>query len=147
MTIDLTQFLLDLFNQLIYPLIGIGALWLINHYVKNAQMASLLEKAVNNSLGTMHNAVIHQITVSDPRVQLPGISEPEKAGLQYVLNHAPEALAHFGTSSEIIVDKIRNRVGQKDMDSDGRVSSPLITNGINEGSAVTPPATLAVTPA
>lgn len=89
--------------------IGRVGLAIIRAKVKNQEMRELLEVAFGNSLGKIQQASAQQIVSA---AALHPMVDPRLAvGVQYVADHAGEALDHFGISEESVADKIEARIG------------------------------------
>jgi hypothetical protein len=84
-------------------------------------MAQLLDNAVNNSLGFMQQAATTAVRESRPQIH--GVPDNIRPGVQYVLDHASEAVAHFNLKDEHIWDKIVARSGLKEIETNIAVAS------------------------
>jgi hypothetical protein len=78
----------------------------IHKYVEDKKAAVLLENAVNNSLG-----VIQQSVEKLGRINRATTSTDITPGVQYVQNHAHEALMRFNITPQRIREKIESRMG------------------------------------
>jgi hypothetical protein len=106
--IDLTQIIVALIN-LAFPAVAAVATLLINHYVKNQQMATLLSNAVQNGVGIVQKKTAEAVTQGHPTITL---SNPDIAsGVNYVLANAQEAVQHFNIPTARIADKIEAKIG------------------------------------
>lgn len=93
----------------IFGILGAVLLAIIQAKIKNQQMAELLSAAVKNSLGKMQQATVGQL--SNVALLHPTIPAAIAPGVQYVVDHAPEALTHFGITPEAVADKIEAQIG------------------------------------
>ncbi len=83
---------------------------LIERYVKNAAMRSLLETTLGNALGMMQQAT--QADIVSAKALHPTVDNPLVAvGVKYALDHADEAVSHFDLTSDALAEKIEARIG------------------------------------
>jgi hypothetical protein len=107
-SIDLTAISVALINQIFAIVIGV-ATYLINARVKNQQMATLLSNAVENGLGIVQRETTAAVRRADPAIT---VANPDiNAGVQYILQNAPEAISHFKISPERIAQKLEAKLG------------------------------------
>lgn len=107
--IDVTAIVVALIN-LAFPAVAAVATYLINANVKNKQMATLLANAVQNAVGTVQQNAVSSLKTGDS-LFIP-VSDPAiRAGTQYVLKHAEEAVAHFKIDPEKIGEKLQAKIG------------------------------------
>ena len=107
--IDLTPILVALIN-LAFPVVAGVATYVINERVKNQQLATQLSNAVQNATGTVQQYAAEalrsrtdlRLTVDDPAI---------RRGVQYVVDNAAEAIAHFKIPEDRIAQKLEAKVG------------------------------------
>ena len=119
-SLDMTQILIALIGAS-FSLIASFAIYLTNSHVKNTSMAQLLDNAVNNALGFMQQAATTAVRESRPQIH--GVPDNIRPGVQYVLDHAGEAVSHFNLKDEHIWDKIVSRSGLKEIETNIAVAS------------------------
>lgn len=102
-------------------IIAAVAVALINQRVKDAQLALELGNAVKNAVGAVQQGTTAMVERADPRLH--GVV-PEKLvpGVQYVLDHAGEAVSRFGVTPEKVADKIVAQIGLKEIEANIAVS-------------------------
>lgn len=104
----------------------------IDKRIHNQQMRELLEKAVQNGLG-----VIQQVASGAAYKAAPEINKlvpPNLApGVQYVLDHAAEAITHFKLDPAAIAEKLIARAGQREIETN------IATTASAGSAAVIPP--------
>lgn len=106
--IDLTQIVISLIN-LAFPAVAAVATYLINANVKNQQMATLLSNAIQNGLGVVQQRAAATARQAGLTID---VGSPEiKAGVDYVLDNAREAIAHFKIPNERIAQKLSAKLG------------------------------------
>jgi hypothetical protein len=106
--IDPTPIIVALIN-LAFPAVAAVATYLINHHVKNQQMATLLSNAVQNGVGYIQQQTIKGLPKDKLEIQAPN---PDiAAGVQYVLNNASEAITHFNIPTDRISQKLEAKLG------------------------------------
>jgi hypothetical protein len=121
--IDLTPILVALINASFALVAGI-ATYLINNNVKNQQMATLLSNAVQNGLGYARQSAVGAVQRAAPTI--PNIDPRIAAGVQYVLDNAQEAIAHFEIPTERIAQKIEAKLGLAEIETNvAATASPL----------------------
>lgn len=110
-----------------FSVLGIVLVAIIQAKLKNREMADLLANAVRNSLGKIQQATEDQVRHA---VFLHPTLPPALAvGTQYVADHAPEALEHFGITPAAVADKIEAAIGLTEIQSNIALTasaSPLI---------------------
>lgn len=129
MTVDLTGIAVATITG-VFSILGAVLLAIIQAKIKNAQMVALLSSAVTNSLGKIQQATLDQ--VKDAAILHPELPPALAVGAQYVADHAPEALAHFGITPEAVADKIEAQIGLQE------IATNLAVSG-NATPAVVPP--------
>lgn len=117
---DLTPYLVPLFVVTL-NIIGGVAVGLINSKMKKSQMRDLLSAALTNALGKIQVAGAAEITAA--QVKIPGVSPAIAVGVQYVLDHAGEAAAHFGLTPESIADSILARIGVQNIETNKAIAA------------------------
>jgi hypothetical protein len=108
-SVDLTPIIVALIN-LVFPAVAAVATYLINAHVRNRELATQLSNAVDNAMGTVQQHAADslqtganlRLTVEDPAIQ---------KGVQYVINNAAEAIAHFKIPTDRIAQKLEAKVG------------------------------------
>src|SRR5690349_15097431 len=99
--LDWTQIIIAL-GAAALPVIGAIAVAMIQANVKDKQLCNTLENAVQNSLGILQQAAAGAATLRvDPTVQAKVPTELAPA-VQYVANHAGEAMQRFGVTPEAV---------------------------------------------
>jgi hypothetical protein len=115
--VNMTQIILDLVNNLAFPIVGAFATYLINDKVKNHQLATQLSNAVQNGLGVIQQdatSVIKSANLTIP------IQDPRfRKGVQYVLDNAEEAVAHWRISPDKIAQKLEAKIGLAELGPNG----------------------------
>lgn len=107
--IDPTPIIVALIN-LAFPIVAAVATYLINSHIKNHELAAQLSNAVQNALGSVQQHATDSLQKgSDLRLTTdhPAIAD----GVQYVINNAAEAIAHFNIPPERIAQKLVAKVG------------------------------------
>lgn len=112
MTIDLTQIILAIISG-VFTILGIIITAVVSKYVKDKQMAALLTNAVANSLGKLQQVAEGEVT--DLTVTIPHVPPELTPAVQYVIDHAKDALDHFGITPEAVADKITAQIGLKNI--------------------------------
>lgn len=140
--IDLTAILL----AVIAGLFGLGKIVitaLIERRIKNAEMRDLLEKALDNGLGAIQQAASGQVVAA--HVTLPAGMVPDRVapGVQYVFDHAGEALDHFGITAEAVGEKLIARIGKKEIETNIAVTASPASPAIIPPLAPSPEGTTA----
>lgn len=103
---------------------------IIQAKIKNQQMAELLAAAVKNSLGKIQQATVDQVRQAE--FLHPEMPARLAVGAQYVVDHAPEALAHFGITPAAVADKVEAAIGLREIENNIAISGSATT-------AVVPP--------
>lgn len=113
--VDLTPIIVATIGG-VFAVINAVAVHMIAAHFKDRQLRQVLENAVQNSLGSIQQAASGAVIAYDPK--LIGII-PEKLapGVQYVLNHASEAVERFGVTPSAVADKIVSRIGLKEIET------------------------------
>jgi hypothetical protein len=103
----------------VFSVLGIVITILCNKYIKDAQMRSVLETALQNGLGVLQQAAKDGVQLkADPKVeaQLPLTTSPQMtAAVQYVVDHADEAVKRFDIAPTMIAQKLVARAGVQDL--------------------------------
>jgi hypothetical protein len=103
----------------VFSVLGIVITILCNKYIKDAQMRSVLEAALQNGLGVLQQAAKDGVQLeADPKVeaQLPPTTSPQMtAAVQYVVDHADEAVKRFDIAPTMIAQKLVARAGVQDL--------------------------------
>src|SRR3954470_19957659 len=103
----------------VFSVLGVVVTVLLNKYVKDAQMRSVLETALQNGLGVLQQAAKDGVQLkADPKVeaQLPPTTSPQMtAAVQYVVDHADEAVKRFDIPPTMIAQKLVARAGVQDL--------------------------------
>jgi hypothetical protein len=120
MTVDLTPIVVAVVGG-VFNIVLIAGVALINSKIKDTQMRDVLESALKNGLGKIQVAAVSEI--QHARIAIPDVPPEVAVGVQYVLDHAPEAAEHFGLSSEAIADKIIARIGVKNVETNIAIAS------------------------
>src|SRR5260370_40846470 len=92
-TVDLTAIAIYVIGGVFATISSVAGVIIRNH-VKDKTMADLLCSAVQNSLGKMQQA--SEIQINNAAVLHPTLPPDVAVGVQYVADHAQEALDHFG---------------------------------------------------
>jgi hypothetical protein len=82
---------------------------ILQKYVKNVSMRSLLNEAVKNSLGKLQIATDAEITVA--AILHPDVPKAIAPAVKYVIDHAQDALTYFNITPQSIADKISAKLG------------------------------------
>jgi hypothetical protein len=103
----------------VFSVLGIVITILGNKYVKDDQMRKVLETALQNGLGVLQQAAKDAVQLhADPKVeaQLPPTTSPQMtAAVQYVVDHADEAVKRFDIAPTMIAQKLVARAGVQDL--------------------------------
>lgn len=124
----------------VFSILGAVLLAIVQTKIKNKQMADLLASAVKNSLGKIQQATIDQVRQAE--FLHPQLPPALAVGTQYVADHAPEALAHFGITPEAVADKIEAQIGLKEIETNIAISASA-TPAVVPPLAPSPPGTTA----
>jgi hypothetical protein len=120
MSVDLTQIILAVLGFAFNIILAVGVS-LINAKIKDAQMRDLLESALKNGLGKIQAALAAETVRA--QIAIPDVPPDVAVGVQYVLDHAPEAAEHFGLTPVEIADKIIARIGVKNVETNIAIAS------------------------
>lgn len=124
--IDVTQLLIALIGGS-FTVISTVALALVNKYVKDKRMATILEHALTNGLGMLQQAA--EGAVPSIAKSIPGVPVAVAPAVQYVIDHVPEAVSHWGLTPEALAEKVIARIGVKSIETNIAVAasdSPLL---------------------
>lgn len=157
-SVTLTAFLLQLsgaFFAIATPVVASVIGYYIQQRIKDRNMANLLCNAMQNAVGKIQivaqGAADQEIQKLDPRLNVPAWIAP---GVQYMIDHAPEALDHFGITPQDVADKILAQIGVKNIQANQAVNSsntPVIIPPLaavpDKMVAITPPVLPQVPPA
>jgi hypothetical protein len=122
-TVDLTGIAATVIAG-IFGILGVVIPIIIQAKIKNKEMADLLTSAVNNGLGKIQQATAEQI--KSAQFLHPKLPANLAVGAQYVVDHAPEALAHFGITPVAVADKIEAAIGLKEIQNNIAVSASAL---------------------
>jgi hypothetical protein len=133
--IDFTPIVVALIN-LAFPVVAGVATYLINAHVKNQQLATQLSNAVQNAVGTVQQHAADSLrgktelrmTIDDPAI---------RAGVQYVVDNAAEAITHFKIPEKRIAEKLEAKVGLAAIETN-RAASASPVPGISSPLAPVP---------
>jgi hypothetical protein len=134
--IDFTPIVVALIN-LAVPAIAAWATYLINARVKDRELATQLSNAVQNALGTVQQHAADSLrgktelrmTVDDPAI---------KKGVQYVIDNAAEAIAHFNIPEKRIAEKLEAKVGLAAIETNRAATAAPLLPGISSPLAPVP---------
>jgi hypothetical protein len=118
--IDLSPYLVALFN-FILAVVGAIIAAVINSKMKNQQMRDLLQSALTNSLGKIQVAADADITKA--HIQIPNVNPALAVGVKYVLDHAGDAVTHFGITPESIAEAIEARIGVQNIETNKAIAA------------------------
>jgi hypothetical protein len=108
------------------------ATYLINRRIKDQQLRDVMANVIENGLGVAQQAATGTVLRVNP--QLRGVVSGKWApGVQYVLNHAAEAITRFHISAERIEEKLIAAEGKKEIQSNMALtasSTPLAVSPI-----------------
>jgi len=143
--IDLTPIVVAIvggFFSIATAVIGTWLTAVITKNVKDKAAATVLENAVQNSLGKLQQAGTQVATaaVEQYKPTLPVPQELQPA-VQYVFDHAGDEAARFGLTQQKIADKIVSRLGLKNIETNlavSQASAPVKVDGV-EAPVVVPP--------
>lgn len=143
--VDVTNILLQIAGIIAGVAVPVFLAWArsaVNSYVKDKEMAKLLDNVLNNAVGKIQMVGRDEIKALDPQVQVPNWILP---GVQYALDHGKEALDHFGvTDQAAIADKLIARIGVKNIESNIALTQSAVPLSVNPLAPV--PAVVAVMP-
>jgi hypothetical protein len=122
----------------IFGILGIVLPMIIQAKIKNQQMVELLQASVANSLGKIQQAT--EVQIQAAKFLHPELPPALALGVQYVADHAPEALEHFGITPEAVADKIEAQLGLAE------IATNLAASGSSTTSTVPPLAEIPAAP-
>jgi hypothetical protein len=111
-TIDWTPIIVALIN-LAFPAVAAVATYLINAHVKNQQMATLLNNAIQNGVGYIQQKTAAAVSANraDLTTTISAGNPAVQAGVDYVTQNAAEAINHFQIPNERIAQKLEAKLG------------------------------------
>lgn len=117
MEISLTQVLVSLIGTA-GTIIAAVAVALINQRVKDAQLRDVITNAAKNAVGIVQQSATGMVERLDPRIPA-GSLIPDRLvpGVQYMLDHAGEAVERFGITPDKLAEKITAQIGLKEIES------------------------------
>lgn len=118
--VDLSPYLIALFN-FILAVVGALIAAVINSKMKNQQMRDLLQSALTNALGKIQVAGDDEIEAAG--LHLPEVSPDLAVGVKYVLDHAGDAVTHFGITPEAIAEAIEARIGIQNIETNKAIAA------------------------
>lgn len=136
-TVSFTSLLLSLAAAGI-PIVGAVALALVNKYVKDASAAKLIDDAIASSVGTLQQVAQGSIKTVDPSLVFPAKFAAYAPGIQYVVDHAGDALTRLGITPEMVAEKIEAKVGLANVAHNLAVTSSASTTTAPPLSPVVP---------
>lgn len=108
-------------------ILAVFSAWLAKH-MSDKQAAAAVENALKNGLGAMQQAVQSGLSTHPLQVQMPHVSAPMAAGVQYVINQVPGELKQLSISKDQVADKLDARLGNRNIDTNvATASSPAPT--------------------
>lgn len=113
--VELTPIILAILG-FVFAMIQIVAKYYIDKRTHDAQLRDMLEKAVSNGLGAIQQSASGVVIRASPQL-LGVVPGPLIPGVQYVLNHASEAVERFGITPALIAEKIISRTGLREIDT------------------------------
>lgn len=137
--------LTEVLVSLIYvagPVIGAVAVALINARVKDEQLRQVLANAAKNAVGVVQQAGTGAVRSLDPRIPAGVVPERLVPGVQYMLDHAGEAVERWGITPEKLAEKITAQIGLKAIESNIAINAspaPVVVEPL----APSPPGTTA----
>jgi hypothetical protein len=139
--IELTPIVLALIGG-VFAVIRAVAVYYIDKRVHDQQLRELLDHSVVNALGIIQQAASGAAIKSSPH--LAGIVPAKLVpGVQYVLDHAPDAVARWGITPEAIAEKLISRAGLREIDTNIAVSAsaatPVVVPPLAPSSPITEP--------
>lgn len=127
--IDMTAIIIAVLGG-VFAVIRAVAVYYIDKRVHDQQLREVLENAVGNGLGTIQQAASGAVVKAAPHLNVPAHLAP---GVQYVLDHASEAIDRFGITPEMIAEKMTSRIGLKEIQTNLAATTSSAT------AAVVPP--------
>lgn len=124
-----------------FSVLGLVLVAIIQLKLKDKAMADLLASAVRNSLGKIQQATEAQIR--DAQFLHPTLPPDLAVGTQYIVDHAPEALEHFGITPAAVADKVEAAIGLTEIQNNIAITAsaaPVIVRPL----APSPPGTTAL---
>jgi hypothetical protein len=119
-SIDLSPYLIALFN-FILAVVGAIIAAVINSRMKNQQMRDLLQSALANSLGKIQ--VAGDADIAAAHVQFSNVPPALAVGVKYVLDHAGDAVTHFGITPASIAEAIEARIGVQNIETNKAIAA------------------------
>lgn len=116
MDLNLTEVLASLIGTA-GTIIAAVAVALINQRIKDAQLREQLANAARNAVGAVQQGASGMIQRLDPRLPAGIIPDRLVPGVQYMLEHAGEAVSRFGLTPEKLAEKVVAQIGLKEIDS------------------------------
>lgn len=116
MDVSLTEILVSLIGTL-GTIVAAVAVALINQRIKDAQLRQVLANAATNAVGVVQQGAAGMVQRLDPRIPAGTIPMQLVPGVQYVLDHAGEAVERFGITPEKVAEKIMAQIGLKEIES------------------------------
>lgn len=141
MDVSLTEVLVSLIGTL-GTIIAAIAVALINQRIKDAQLREVIANAAKNAVGVVQQGAVGMVQRLDPRIPAGTIPDKLVPGVQYVLDHAGEAVARFGITPEKVAEKITAQIGLKEIESNIAINqspAPIVVPPL----APSPPGTTA----
>jgi type II secretory pathway pseudopilin PulG len=136
--IDLTAVVIAVIGG-VFATIRIVATYMIDKRVKDQQLREVLQAATRNALGVIQQAASGAAVRYSP--SLNGLVPSHLApGVQYVMDHAGEALRRFNITPEKVAEKIVSQAGRLEIETNIAVSgssSPVISAPLAPSSPVT----------
>lgn len=141
MELSLTEILVSLIGTA-GTVIAAVAVALINQRVKDAQLRQVIANAAKNAVGIVQQGATGMVQRLDPRVPAGLVPERLIPGVQYMLDHAGEAIERFGVTPEKLAEKITAQIGLKEIESNIAINAspaPIVVPPL----APSPPGTTA----
>jgi len=110
MTVDLTGIAVSVIAG-IFGVVGPLFLWWLQQHIKNETAKATFSNALTNGLGMIQQAAEGTVRALHPKIDLPGVPEALKPGVQYVLTHAGDEAARLGNTPLEIAEKLIAREG------------------------------------
>ncbi|QPF87574.1 hypothetical protein IC762_15340 [Bradyrhizobium genosp. L] len=127
--VDFTSIIVALIN-LILPAVGGIATYLINRNVKNQQLAEQLSNAVKNAVGIVQQNIDEALKNNPAVVKLQRGDAAFQKGVDYVLQHAAEAISHFKIPEQRVAEKIEAKIGLAAVETN-RAATESSADGFN----------------
>lgn len=117
MTADLTPIIVSAIGAA-GTIISSVAVYIIQRRMKDAQLRDVLSNAVRNSVGILTEFGKYKIETIRPQINLPNVPADIAPSVQYVLDHAKEAVDRFNLSNkpEMIAEKVVAQIGLTKLD-------------------------------